>query len=201
MCGVVGRKNQILKLLSLLGLQAPSSQSHSIWLYSGASFSLTTNTVPYVEQQIHKSGQGLCWAPGRVWSLTSHLPLSCGIVKLRWLFMFYDWSLVFFWDLFPFFQTHEVWPLWAVLKLCVKSVNREFRWILKHLIQNSLRIQRWEGFSITWPSELIERVYSQEILYWLNSRMSQPEPHQKKTVLVPEGNPRGQGPWNSSHAV
>ena len=96
------------------------------------------------EQQIHKSGQGLCWAPGRVWSLTSHLPLSRGIVKLRWPFMFYDWSLVFFWDLFPFFQTHEVWPLWAG-KLCIKSVNREFRWVLKHLIQNSLRIQRWEG--------------------------------------------------------
>lgn len=133
------------------------------------------------EQQIRKSGQGLCWAPGRVWSLTSHLPLSPGIVKLGWPFMFYDWSLVLFWDLFPFFQTHEVWPLWAG-KLCVNPVNREFRWILKAL---DPKFSNWEfkgekGFSITWPSELIERVYSQEILYWLNSRMSQPEPPQKK---------------------
>ena len=38
------------------------------------------------EQQIRKSGQGLCWAPGRVWSLTSHLSLSPGIVKLGWPF-------------------------------------------------------------------------------------------------------------------
>ena len=30
MCGVVGRKNQIMKLVSLLGLQAPFSQSHRI---------------------------------------------------------------------------------------------------------------------------------------------------------------------------
>lgn len=115
MCGVVGRKNQIMKLVSLLGLQAPSSQSHRIWLYSRASFSLTTNTVPCVSSK------------------------SANLVRLMLTPAVFNFPFATFsWDCqtgmtphvlwlkfgvlseisFLFFQTHEVWPLWAGKLLC-----------------------------------------------------------------------------------
>lgn len=135
------------------------------------------------EEQIRKSGQDLTLGSRESVKFIFPFATSSCVCQTEMTLHVLCLTEVWYSSKTPFlFSSHVRCDPWAD-KLCVHSVNREFREILEALDPNSLinwGVKGEQGFSITWPSELIERVYSLEILYWPHSRMSQPEPHQKK---------------------
>ena len=196
----LGQRSQALALLVVCSVAGRKKSDHEVseppWP-SGSFLPITQHSILFWshtfsdhqrsalwEQQIRKSGQGLMLGSRESVRLTFPFATSSCVCQTKMTLHVLCQTEAWYSSKDPFLSSSHVRcdPCDLISSVLTQLIENSGKF-WKHLIPNSLinwGVKGEQGFSITWLSELIERVYSPEILYWPHSRMSQPEPHQKK---------------------